>query len=76
MRLRGDTNKTSNRKTVSLINFTKIEGGKITMMNQGAALQIEREISVEDKLHIILEKAENGDLEAIALLEQINALTK
>ena len=46
------------------------------MMNQGAALQMEKEISVEDKLHIILEKAENGDLEAIALLEQINALTK
>lgn len=76
MRLRGDTNKTSNRKTVSLINFTKIEGGKITMMNQGAALQIEKEISVEDKLHIILEKAENGDPQAIALLERINTLTK
>lgn len=46
------------------------------MMNQGAALQMEKEISVEDKLHIILEKAENGDLEAITLLEQINMLTK
>ncbi|WP_176548439.1 hypothetical protein [Bacillus toyonensis] len=46
------------------------------MMNQGAALQMENEISVEDKLHIILEKAENGDPEAIALLEQINTLTK
>ncbi|WP_176397923.1 hypothetical protein [Bacillus cereus] len=46
------------------------------MMNQGAALQIENELTVEDKLHIILEKAENGDLEAIALLEQINTLTK
>lgn len=46
------------------------------MMNQGAALQIEKEISVEDKLHIILEKAENGDSQAIVLLEQINALTK
>lgn len=46
------------------------------MMNQGAAAQMEREISVEDKLHIILEKAENGDPQAIALLEQINTLTK
>lgn len=46
------------------------------MMNQGAALQIEKEISVEEKLHIILEKAENGDLEAIALLKQIDTLTK
>ncbi|WP_186324579.1 hypothetical protein [Bacillus mycoides] len=46
------------------------------MMNQGAALQMEKEITVEEKLHIILEKAENGDLEAIALLEQINTLTK
>ncbi|MGG0360322.1 hypothetical protein ABEY57_08285 [Bacillus tropicus] len=46
------------------------------MMNQGAALQMENELTVEDKLHIILEKAENGDLEAIALLEQINTLTK
>jgi hypothetical protein len=46
------------------------------MMNQGAALQMEKEITVEDKLHIILEKAENGDLQAIELLEQINALTK
>lgn len=46
------------------------------MMNQGAALQIEKEISVEDKLYIILEKAENGDPQAIALLEQINILTK
>lgn len=46
------------------------------MMNQGAALQMENNLTVEEKLHIILEKAENGDLEAIALLEQINALTK
>lgn len=46
------------------------------MMNQGAALQMETESTVEDKLHIILEKAENGDPQAIALLEQINALTK
>lgn len=46
------------------------------MMNQGAALQMENEITVEDKLHIILEKAENGDPQAIALLEQINTLTK
>jgi hypothetical protein len=45
-------------------------------MNQGAALQMENEITVEDKLHIILEKAENGDPQAIALLEQINTLTK
>ncbi|MEK4745879.1 hypothetical protein [Bacillus sp. FSL R9-9481] len=46
------------------------------MMNQGAALQMEKESTVEDKLHIILEKAENGDPQAIKLLEQINALTK
>lgn len=46
------------------------------MMNQGAALQMENEITVEDKLHIILERAENGDPQAIALLEQINMLTK
>lgn len=46
------------------------------MMNQGAALQMENEISVEDKLHMVLEKAENGDPQAIALLEQINTLTK
>lgn len=49
------------------------------MMNQGAALQIEKEVSVEERVHklsIIMEKAENGDLEAIALLEQINTLTK
>lgn len=46
------------------------------MMNQGAALQMENDLTVEEKLHIILEKAENGDLEAIALLEQINTLTK
>lgn len=46
------------------------------MMNQGAALQMDKELTVEEKLHIILEKAENGDLEAIALLEQINMLTK
>ncbi|MDZ4519020.1 hypothetical protein [Bacillus cereus] len=44
------------------------------MMNQGAALQVEKEISVEDKLHIILEKAENGDLEAIKKLEKINQM--
>lgn len=46
------------------------------MMNQGVALQTEKEVSVKEKLHIILEKAENGDLEAINVLEQINALTK
>ncbi|MFE6708746.1 hypothetical protein ACFVEL_28130 [Bacillus thuringiensis] len=46
------------------------------MMNQGAAVQVVKETSVEDKLHIILEKAEQGDPQAIALLEQINALTK
>ncbi|MGQ8866429.1 hypothetical protein ACUTR3_27400 [Bacillus sp. NA_145.1] len=46
------------------------------MMNQGVALQMEKEITVEDKLHIILEKAENGDPQAIKLLEQINTLTK
>ncbi|MED3036023.1 hypothetical protein P4313_13295 [Bacillus tropicus] len=46
------------------------------MMNQGAALQMDKELTVEEKLHIILEKAENGDLEAIALLGQINMLTK
>lgn len=46
------------------------------MMNQGAALQMDNELTVEEKLHIILEKAENGDPQAIALLEQINMLTK
>jgi hypothetical protein len=46
------------------------------MMNQGVALQMEQESTVEDKLHIILEKAENGDPQAIELLEQINALMK
>lgn len=49
------------------------------MMNQGAALQMEKEVSVEERVHklsIIMKKAENGDLEAIALLEQINVLTK
>lgn len=46
------------------------------MMNQGAALQMDNELTVEEKLHIILEKAENGDLEAIALLKQIDTLTK
>lgn len=30
----------------------------------------------EDKLHIILEKAENGDLEAIKVLEEINRILK
>lgn len=49
------------------------------MMNQGAALQIEKENSVEERVHklsIIMKKAENGDPKAIELLEQINALTK
>ncbi|WP_176546718.1 hypothetical protein [Bacillus pseudomycoides] len=46
------------------------------MMNQGTALQTGEGITVEDKLHIILEKAENGDPQAIELLEQINTLTK
>ncbi|WP_179864553.1 hypothetical protein [Bacillus cereus] len=49
------------------------------MMNQGVALQTEKEISMEErtnKLRIIIKKAEQGDLEAIALLEQINTLTK
>ncbi|MDA2213388.1 MULTISPECIES: hypothetical protein [Bacillus cereus group] len=42
------------------------------MMNQGVALQTKEEISVEDKLHIILEKAENGDPQAIETLAAIN----
>ncbi|MGG0219238.1 hypothetical protein ABEZ32_24250 [Bacillus mycoides] len=42
------------------------------MMNQGAALQMEKEITVEDKLHIILEKAKNGDPQAIETLAEIN----
>lgn len=49
------------------------------MMNQGAALQVKKEVSVEERVHklsIIMKKAENGDPQAIALLEQINALTK
>ncbi|UDV85416.1 hypothetical protein [Bacillus cereus] len=49
------------------------------MMNQGVAVNTEKEISVEertDKLRIIIKKAEQGDPQAIALLEQINALTK
>ncbi|MEH7239917.1 MULTISPECIES: hypothetical protein [Bacillus] len=49
------------------------------MMNQGVALQTKEEITVEERVHklrIIMEKAEQSDLEAIALLEQINALTK
>lgn len=49
------------------------------MMNQGAALQMGKEISVEERVHklsIIMKKAEQGDLKAIALLEQINVLTK
>lgn len=46
------------------------------MLNQAVATQIEEEISVEEKLHMILEKAEQGDLEAIKLVEQINALMK
>ncbi len=49
------------------------------MMNQGTTLNTKKEISVEkrtDKLRIIIKKAEQGDPEAIALLEQINALTK
>lgn len=49
------------------------------MMNQGVALQTEKEITVEERMHklsIIMKKAEQGDLKAIALLEQINMLTK
>ncbi|MBT0793170.1 hypothetical protein KHU47_27760 [Bacillus cereus] len=49
------------------------------MANQGVALQTKEEINVEERLHklsIIMKKAENGDPQAIALLEQINALTK
>lgn len=49
------------------------------MMNQGAALNTKKEISVEERVHklsIIMKKAENGDPQAIALLEQINTLTK
>ncbi|MEK4503537.1 hypothetical protein [Bacillus sp. FSL R12-0069] len=49
------------------------------MLNQGVALQLEKEIIVEERVHklsIIMKKAENGDPQAIALLEQINALTK
>lgn len=49
------------------------------MMNQGVALQVKKEVSVEERVHklsIIMKKAENGDPQAIALLEQINALTK
>ncbi|WP_179884228.1 hypothetical protein [Bacillus toyonensis] len=46
------------------------------MMNQGGVLQMEKEISGEDKLRIILEKVENGDSQAIALLGQINSLTE
>ncbi|WP_176524624.1 hypothetical protein [Bacillus pseudomycoides] len=49
------------------------------MTNQGTALQTGEEITVEERLHklsIILEKAEQGNLEAIKLLEQINTLTK
>lgn len=30
----------------------------------------------EEKLHIILEKAENGDLEAIKILKEINRILK
>ncbi|GEM_PF-6518565 len=30
----------------------------------------------EEKLHIILEKAENGDLEAIKVLKEINRILK
>ncbi|AJI08506.1 hypothetical protein AK40_5996 (plasmid) [Bacillus cereus 03BB108] len=45
-------------------------------MNQGAVLQMKKEIRAEEKLHIILEKAENGNPKSIALLEQINTLTK
>ncbi|MDG0950030.1 hypothetical protein [Bacillus paranthracis] len=49
------------------------------MMNQGVALNTEKEISVEERVHklsIIMKKAEQGDLKAIALLEQIDTLTK
>ncbi|WP_189337221.1 hypothetical protein [Bacillus wiedmannii] len=34
------------------------------------------ENSVRDKLHTIVEKAENGDLEAIKVLEEINRILK
>ncbi|MGH0990695.1 hypothetical protein [Bacillus cereus] len=49
------------------------------MTNQGVALQTKEESIVEERVHklsIIMKKAEQGDLKAIALLEQINALTK
>ncbi|WP_176539461.1 hypothetical protein [Bacillus cereus] len=49
------------------------------MMNQGADLQVKKEVSVEERVHklsIIMKKAENGDPQAITLLEQINTLTK
>ncbi|MGH0601514.1 hypothetical protein [Bacillus mycoides] len=49
------------------------------MMNQGVALQKKEEITVEERLHklsIIMKKAEQGDLKAIKILEQINTLTK
>ncbi|WP_176543231.1 hypothetical protein [Bacillus pseudomycoides] len=35
-----------------------------------------REISVKDKLHMILEKAENGDPKAIKVLKEINRILK
>ncbi|WP_392355841.1 hypothetical protein PSR14_31250 (plasmid) [Bacillus sp. A01H] len=49
------------------------------MMNQGVVLQTKEESTVEERVHklsIIMKKAEQGDLKAIALLEQINVLTK
>lgn len=35
-----------------------------------------RENNMRDKLHTILEKAENGDLEAIKVLEEVNRILK
>lgn len=49
------------------------------MMNQGAALQVKKEVSVEERVHklsIIMKKAKEGDPQAIELLEQIDTLTK
>lgn len=40
----------------------------------GVALKMEQTMSMEEKLHMILEKADQGDLEAIKLLEQINSI--
>lgn len=47
------------------------------MMNQGAALQMEKEISVEERVHklsVIMKKAENGDQKAIETLAAINRM--